>query len=107
MFTRVFALFPLALLASASYLEARQAPCKNGRIECCDSLSTIQDAKSVLLEYNLLSAARDLGGLVGQQCSPLTVFGASSNRCTEQVACCKDVQQNGLIALGCSYFKIL
>lgn len=40
MFARVFALLPLALLASASHLEARDT-CSTGSINCCNSVQTV------------------------------------------------------------------
>ncbi|KIJ63785.1 hypothetical protein HYDPIDRAFT_91631 [Hydnomerulius pinastri MD-312] len=102
MFARVFALLPLALLASASHLEARDQ-CNTGAINCCNSVQTLSQANSILTQFNLVDAAAAVGGLVGLTCTPITVVGTGSG-CTaqQQPVCCTNNNFNGLVNIGCS-----
>ncbi|KAG6379299.1 hypothetical protein JVT61DRAFT_11754 [Boletus reticuloceps] len=63
MFARVLALLPLALLASASHLEARTA-CNSGSVNCCNSVQTdssIQPSRTVQLRQQMGVSAMQLG----------------------------------------------
>ncbi|KIJ63794.1 hypothetical protein HYDPIDRAFT_40818 [Hydnomerulius pinastri MD-312] len=102
MFTRVFALLPLALLASASHLEAR-GQCDTSAISCCNSVQTLSQANNLLSWLGLVDAAATAGANVGLTCTPITVIGTGSGCAAQaQPVCCTNNQFNGLINLGCS-----
>ncbi|KAG9308670.1 hydrophobin [Chiua virens] len=89
MFARVFALLPLALLASASHLEARQQ-CNTGSISCCNSVQSVQQANNILSAFNLVEAALGLGGNVGLTCTPISVIGTGKGcSAQQQPVCCQ------------------
>ncbi|KAI9573473.1 fungal hydrophobin [Boletus coccyginus] len=106
MFARVFALLPLALLVSATHLEARDQ-CNTSDQNCCDSTHTVNPFFYSLLSHcGLLEVATEIGGLVGLNCSPLGVAGVSGNSCTQQPVCCTNNDFNGLVNLGCSPINV-
>ncbi|KAF9220770.1 hydrophobin, partial [Gyrodon lividus] len=95
-------LLPVALLASASHLEARDQ-CNTGPIQCCNSVQTTQEASSLLAQYNLVDVAAGIVGLVGVTCSPITAIGLGSGcAATQQPVCCTNNNFNGVVNLGCS-----
>ncbi|KAH0834007.1 hydrophobin [Lanmaoa asiatica] len=102
MFTRVLALLPLALLVSATHLEARDQ-CNTGDINCCNSVQTLNQANGLLATLGLVDVAAQVGALVGVTCSPISAVGIGSG-CTaqQQPVCCKNNNYNGLVNLGCS-----
>ncbi|KAF8139622.1 fungal hydrophobin [Boletus edulis] len=110
MFARFVTLLPLAALAAVAaaapnVLEARTgaATCNSGSVYCCnqtfDNPSTFEEGPLALIGVLL-----GLGVNAGVQCSPITIIGALSNgaQCTQQTACCENVQQNGLVNVACS-----
>ncbi|KAF8838440.1 hydrophobin [Paxillus ammoniavirescens] len=106
MFARVFALLPLALLASASHLEARDQ-CNTGSISCCNQVQTAQQANQILSQYNLVAAAAAAGGNVGLTCTPVTVVGTGSGcDATQQPVCCTGNQFNGVVNIGCTPINV-
>ncbi|KAH0833880.1 hydrophobin [Lanmaoa asiatica] len=102
MFARVFALLPLALLVSATHLEARDQ-CNTGDINCCNQSQTLEQANGLLGTLGLADIAAQIGGLVGVTCSPISAVGIGSG-CTaqQQPLCCTGNNYNGLVNLGCS-----
>jgi len=107
MFARVLTLLPLALLVSASHLEARDQ-CTTGDQFCCDSVQTLDQANAILtgLGQSVVSAATQAGGLVGITCSSITGVGLGGNSCTQQTVCCTGNNFNGLVNVGCSPISI-
>ncbi|KAN0080177.1 Fungal hydrophobin domain containing protein [Tylopilus felleus] len=106
MFARVFALLPLALLASASHLEARDT-CSTGSINCCNSVQTYKSAQGYLTKHNIvLPVDLDVSALLGIECSGITAIGVSGTSCTAQTACCNGDTFNGLVTLGCSPINV-
>ncbi|OSD08038.1 fungal hydrophobin [Trametes coccinea BRFM310] len=105
MFSRVVAATVLALplLAAATpvELEARQT-CSTGAIQCC---STVESASSVSGNFllGLLGIViGDITGLIGLNCSPLSVVGVGSgNACSANAVCCTNNNVGGLISIGC------
>ena len=107
MFARIFALLPLALLVSATHLEARDQ-CSTENQNCCNSVQTVRivflrfglsltrvplrlqldQANSLLTSCGLVDVAAAVGGLVGVTCSPITAVGLAGNSCTQQAVCC-------------------
>ncbi|KAG8217941.1 hydrophobin, partial [Butyriboletus roseoflavus] len=103
MFARVFALLPLAVLVSATHLEAR-GQCNTGSINCCNSVQSLSSAQNTLSQFNLLSAATAAGGQVGFNCSPISLVGG--NTCEQQPVCCTGNDFNGLVNIGCSPINV-
>ncbi|KAJ8454038.1 hypothetical protein ONZ51_g13260 [Trametes cubensis] len=44
---------------------------------------------------------QDLTGLVGVQCSPITVIGGSGSTCKQQPVCCENNSVGSLVSVGC------
>ncbi|KAF8838083.1 hydrophobin [Paxillus ammoniavirescens] len=106
MFARVFALLPLALLASASHLEARDQ-CNTGSISCCNQVQSAQQASGLLTQLGLAAVAAAAGGNVGLTCTPVTIIGTGSGcDATQQPVCCTGNQFNGLVNVGCTPINV-
>ncbi|KAJ3521001.1 hypothetical protein NMY22_g4154 [Coprinellus aureogranulatus] len=111
MFARVFALAAAASLftfAAAAPGAQAAAQCNTGTIQCCNSA---QDVKTLSHEHSLAYQliGIDVGsitGMIGANCSPLSVIGLAGNSCSSQPVCCSDNKFNGLIAVGCTPINI-
>ncbi|KIJ63783.1 hypothetical protein HYDPIDRAFT_69640, partial [Hydnomerulius pinastri MD-312] len=92
-------LLPLAALAIAT----GTSQCNTGSINCCNQVQTASQATQVLSKYNLVDVAAAIEGLVGTDCTPITVIGTGSG-CTaeQQPVCCTHNDFNGAVNLGCS-----
>ncbi|KXN84671.1 Hydrophobin-3 [Leucoagaricus sp. SymC.cos] len=81
--------------------------CNVGKLNCCDQ---VQDASSSAVQKALGAvgaAASSVKGLVGLNCSPITVIGAGGNSCSAQPACCSDnTFEGGLVTIACSPISI-
>ncbi|KAG6375855.1 fungal hydrophobin [Boletus reticuloceps] len=109
MFARFVTLLPIAALvavaaAAPNALEARTAStCNSGSVSCCNQKfsnpSTFSGGP-----LGLLGVLLGLGVNAGVSCSPITIIGLLNNggQCTQQTACCSNVEQNGLINIACS-----
>ncbi|KAF8414623.1 fungal hydrophobin-domain-containing protein [Boletus edulis BED1] len=113
MFARFVTLLPLAALAAVAaaapnVLEARTgaATCSSGSEYCCNQKFAVRHNPSNFKggPLGLIDVLLGLGVNAGVQCSPITIIGALSNgaQCTQQTACCENVQQNGLVNVACS-----
>nr|VWO94198.1 Hydrophobin-like protein MPG1 [Ganoderma boninense] len=105
MFSRAVAFTTLALplLAVATPVElvARQS-CSTGAVQCCNSTVEANSASGNLLLGLLGIVLGDITGLIGLNCSPLTVIGVGSgNACSAQAVCCTNNNVGGLISIGC------
>lgn len=144
MFSRLVAFTTLALpllaVATPVELQARQS-CSTGSLQCCDSTVSVsihrvswKDAPILTgrahlqansAEANVLLGLLgivlgDITGLIGLNCSPLTVVGVGSgNACSANAVCCENNnvvsvrarkylvpgrssrKQGGLISIGC------
>ncbi|KAI0826603.1 fungal hydrophobin-domain-containing protein [Trametes gibbosa] len=88
--TAVFATLALPLLAAATpvELEARQT-CSTGAIQCCSSVESASSASGNFLLGLLGIVLGDITGLIGLNCSPLTIIGVGSgNACSANAVCC-------------------
>ncbi|KAF8131006.1 hydrophobin-251 [Boletus edulis] len=103
MFACIVALLPLALLASASHLEACTT-CNSSSVNCCNSVQT--DAvnkpeysflKTVLAQVDVIASTP-----LGLTCNPISVIGVGSNSCSQQTVCCDNNNFNGVVAVGCT-----
>ncbi|KAI0674327.1 fungal hydrophobin-domain-containing protein [Trametes maxima] len=105
MFSRVVAASVLALplLAAATPVDlaARQS-CSTGAIQCCNSVTESNSASGNLLLGLLGIVLGDITGLIGLNCSPLSVVGiGSGNACSANAVCCTNNSVGGLISIGC------
>ncbi|KAI0653891.1 fungal hydrophobin [Cubamyces menziesii] len=90
--------FPLLAVATPVELEARQS-CSTGPPQCCDSVVDPEAASAGLL---LDLVPRDITGLIGLGCSPITVVGVGSgNACSSNAVCCTNNNVGGLLSIGC------
>ncbi|KAH9479145.1 Fruiting body protein SC1 [Psilocybe cubensis] len=107
MFARAASTFVLALplLAAASAVPRNDGPsnqCNTGSLQCCDSTQSATSSSVAGLLGLLGVVVGSVTGLVGVNCSPISVVGISGNSCSAQPVCCTDNSFNGVIALGCS-----
>ena len=78
MFSQLFALSTLAILATATPAPAPAASCSTGPIQCCQSVQTA-DSKAVAPILGALGIVlQDVTALVGLSCSPINVIGVGS-----------------------------
>ncbi|KAJ3551688.1 hypothetical protein NP233_g13033 [Leucocoprinus birnbaumii] len=105
----LFAVLPAALV-SAEFVArgdgygdgSTGGSCNTGSIQCCN---TVQDASSTGVSQlaGLLGIALgSITGLVGLNCSPLSILGVGGNSCSAQPVCCTGNSFSGLISLGCN-----
>ncbi|KIM64819.1 hypothetical protein SCLCIDRAFT_23227 [Scleroderma citrinum Foug A] len=104
MFSRVFAILPLALLVAAkAHSKARGGQCSNGTVQCCQSLQNAYNERELLTQHGVVVADAAAQGLVGVTCSPITAVGVGRGcSASQQTACCTGTDYNGLFNLGCS-----
>ncbi|KAJ3718144.1 hydrophobin, partial [Lentinula raphanica] len=75
--------------------------CTTGPIQCCDSTETAGSSAGSSLLGLLGIVIEDLNVLLGINCSPITIIGASGSSCSAQTVCCEDNAVGGLISIGC------
>ncbi|PPQ89209.1 hypothetical protein CVT25_001278 [Psilocybe cyanescens] len=107
MFARASAVFTLALpiLAAANAIPRTDSPsnqCNTGTLSCCNSVQSATSSSIAGLLGLLGVVVGTVTGLVGVNCSPISVIGVGGNSCTAQPVCCTNNSFNGLIALGCT-----
>ncbi|EPQ53084.1 fungal hydrophobin [Gloeophyllum trabeum ATCC 11539] len=102
---KLFTLFSLLVLASASPLSARQVAggqCNTGAIQCCQQVQTAGSPDMTNLLGLLGIVVDGLNVPIGLQCSPLTVGGLGNGAtCSAQPVCCSDNSSGGLVSVGC------
>ncbi|KAJ2919544.1 hypothetical protein MD484_g953, partial [Candolleomyces efflorescens] len=79
--------------------------CNNGKVYCCEETHDVKsmDTRTSHILEVLHVDVSNLQGLVGANCSPITVVGGGNGAsCTNQAVCCQDNFNNGLVATGCS-----
>ncbi|KAF9012659.1 hydrophobin, partial [Cyathus striatus] len=76
--------------------------CNTGSLQCCNSTQAASDPVTNELLGLLGIVLGPITGLIGFNCSPLTVAGVGGNSCTVQPVCCTSNQFNGLLAVGCN-----
>ncbi|KAM5537112.1 hypothetical protein V8D89_009258 [Ganoderma adspersum] len=92
---------PLLAVATPVELVARQS-CSTGSVQCCNSTVAANSASGNLLLGLLGIVLGDITGLIGLNCSPLTVIGVGTgNACSAQAVCCTNNNVGGLISIGC------
>ncbi|KAJ2935359.1 hypothetical protein H1R20_g1735, partial [Candolleomyces eurysporus] len=115
-------IFSLVALTSSLFLLAAAAPgghgqggsnevtqCDNGTVLCCDQAQDAQalDKSFTALIQDVNVDVNNLQGLVGANCSPVTVIGAGTGgSCSAQQVCCQNNHNNGLVATGCSPINV-
>ncbi|KAF9036643.1 fungal hydrophobin-domain-containing protein [Panaeolus papilionaceus] len=102
----IVAALPLAVIAGP--LTSRTDPasaCNTGNVQCCQTTkeATFSNLNSLFPGLGALSLDA-LTGLLGGNCSPISVVGALSGpSCSTHTLCCSNNQFNGnLIAVGCT-----
>ncbi|PPR00088.1 hypothetical protein CVT24_008990 [Panaeolus cyanescens] len=106
MFNRVislifFAFFAFPVLAAATVLKMRDGDCNVGDIQCCNTTMSATSTNLSMLSGLLGLVLPSLGGLLGLNCSGLSVLGLGGNSCSAQPVCCSNNTFGGLISLGC------
>ncbi|KAH7912641.1 fungal hydrophobin [Hygrophoropsis aurantiaca] len=99
--SRFFALLPLAALALAGGSGTTQ--CNTGSASCCDSTQSAEDFSKTDLADSLGLSTGDVTGLVGLDCTPISVIGVGSGcKANQEPVCCTDNTFDGLVNMGCS-----
>ncbi|KAI5832649.1 fungal hydrophobin [Schizophyllum commune Tattone D] len=82
--------------------------CSTGPVWCCNKTETTKNVdKGTTKLLGLLGIViGDIHGLIGLNCSPLSVIGVGGNSCSAQTVCCDKTYQNGLVNIGCSPINI-
>ncbi|KAF8885069.1 fungal hydrophobin-domain-containing protein [Gymnopilus junonius] len=110
MFARAASVFVLALplLTAASAIPRNDgSQCTTGSSSAAPQPRPLTTSESGSLLLGLLGiVVGTVEGLIGLNCSPLTIIGASGTSCSEQPVCCTGNTFNGLITLGCSPINI-
>ena len=80
MFTKLFALSTLAILAVATPTPGGTPAdtCSTGAIQCCESVETASDPTAASILKSIGVVVQDINALVGLTCSPVTVVGVGS-----------------------------
>ncbi|XP_006461593.1 hypothetical protein AGABI2DRAFT_193030 [Agaricus bisporus var. bisporus H97] len=116
MFARISTVITIlffAMLAAASAVPRTDPPPTTGSqctavggfVYCCNTLIGGSDPVVGLLAGLLGIDLSLIEGVVGLNCSPITVIGGG-NSCSSQTACCTGNSYNGLIVLDCSPINI-
>ncbi|KAF4621005.1 hypothetical protein D9613_000977 [Agrocybe pediades] len=106
--TSTLAVLALPVLAAATAVARDDGQCDTGVINCCNSTEANTVANAGLLSGLLGIVVPVVSGLIGLNCTPLTVILAAGNSCSSQPVCCTNnnfapnLLQNGLLALGCT-----
>ncbi|KAG1738126.1 hydrophobin [Suillus paluster] len=94
-------LFPVASLVA--FAVANDGQCNTGNIQCCKSSDSISSYNAIAEILGLVPIVSDISGLVGLNCSPLSIIGLGSGcEANQEPLCCSDNKYNGLINIGCS-----
>ncbi|KAF9057911.1 fungal hydrophobin-domain-containing protein [Panaeolus papilionaceus] len=108
-----FKLATLAAVSAASLAVASPTggsspsnQCNTGELQCCNNVQAANSSSIAGLLGLLGIVVGDITGLVGVNCSPLSVIGIGGNSCTAQPVCCTNNSFNGLVALGCTPINI-
>ncbi|KAI0674333.1 fungal hydrophobin-domain-containing protein [Trametes maxima] len=111
MFNRAVVFFyfalSMSLLAAAMPGGAPPPPaggssCSTGPVQCCNSVTESNTASGNFLLGLLGIVLGDITGLIGLNCSPLSVVGVGSgNACSSNAVCCTNNNVGGLISIGC------
>ncbi|KIM61504.1 hypothetical protein SCLCIDRAFT_1215971 [Scleroderma citrinum Foug A] len=104
----VVALSSLVAAAPEPVARGGGASCSNGTAQCCNSTYENNATNTNLLE-GLLGIVLDVTaqGLLGLDCSPITVIGLGGGAsCTQQAVCCQGTDFTGLVNIGCTNLNL-
>ncbi|KAH7922911.1 hydrophobin, partial [Leucogyrophana mollusca] len=77
--------------------------CNTGSASCCNSTQTAQQAQASGLLAKLGLSVGQITGLIGVDCTPITVIGTEGTcKATQEAVCCTDNGFQAGINLGCS-----
>ncbi|KAL1758758.1 hydrophobin 6 [Schizophyllum commune] len=88
--------------ASSKPTDSAQDQCNSGTLQCCESTTEAKDIDRVLLSSLLGVDVGSITGLIGKNCSPVSVVGVGAgSTCATQTVCCDGDSFDGLVNLGC------
>ncbi|KAF9528745.1 hydrophobin [Crepidotus variabilis] len=80
--------------------------CNTGPVQCCNTVKN-SDTQTVNFIKEVFGVNAPITGMVGLQCSPISVIGAGSGaNCGTQPVCCTGNHFEGGIAVGCNPINI-
>ncbi|KAI0084573.1 fungal hydrophobin-domain-containing protein [Irpex rosettiformis] len=95
---------PLLAVATPAPLAARQSAgdCNTGPIQCCQQTISSTSAEGSALLGLLGIVLGPVTGLLGLDCSPISVVGVGSgSTCNASPVCCQNNNVGGLLSIGC------
>ncbi|KAI0653909.1 fungal hydrophobin-domain-containing protein [Cubamyces menziesii] len=102
--TSAFIALVAATAAAASAIPRTDgsSQCNTGSIQCCDTTTQPSDPAAQLAAGLLGIDLGSITGLVGLNCSPVTVVGVGATpSCKQQPVCCQNNSVGGLLSVGC------
>ncbi|KAL1721390.1 hydrophobin 6 [Schizophyllum commune] len=88
--------------ASSKPTDSAQDQCSSGTLQCCESTTKSSDIDRVHLSSLLGVDVGSITGLIGKNCSPVSVVGVGAgSTCDAQTVCCDGDSFDGLVNLGC------
>ncbi len=90
MFSTLFTLSTLAILAAATPTARQASSCTTGAVQCCESTTTASDPVAASLLGLLGIVLQDVNIPVGLNCSPISVIGVGGG--TWYVTRCKELR---------------
>ncbi|KAG1871888.1 hypothetical protein C8R48DRAFT_670328 [Suillus tomentosus] len=102
MFARIFAVASLVAFALAN------DECNTGNIQCCKSATSVENYNLMALnDPSLITIPADLVGLVGLDCSALTIVGGGAGcEANQEPMCCSNNKYDGVVNVGCTPINI-
>ncbi|EIM21037.1 hypothetical protein WALSEDRAFT_69462 [Wallemia mellicola CBS 633.66] len=96
----------LTLAATASLVVADDFKRTDGKGSC--NVGDVKDYEEATAEEKDLIGLNDVVGQLGIECSQIPIIGvALQDMCKVTPVCCENVEQNGLINLGCSPLSLI
>ncbi|KAJ8455034.1 hypothetical protein ONZ51_g12678 [Trametes cubensis] len=102
--TSAFVALVAATAAAASAIPRTDgsSQCNTGSIQCCETMTDSSNPAAQDLAGLLGIDLGGITGLVGMNCSPLTVVGVDGTpSCKQQPVCCQNNSVGGLLSVGC------
>ncbi|KIJ62697.1 hypothetical protein HYDPIDRAFT_30289 [Hydnomerulius pinastri MD-312] len=103
MFSSLVTILPFVALVAAG----TGSQCNTGPINCCNSVQQASQVSNLESLCGVTQADAGVLGLVGLDCTPITVIGTGSGcNAQAQPVCCTNNDFNGVVNLGCSPVNI-
>ncbi|KAF9257603.1 fungal hydrophobin [Marasmius fiardii PR-910] len=108
LFNKLFTISAITTLAAATALPRGGGDSGGTGPQCCEQVQTTDNASlSTIALLGLLGIVLgDITGLIGLNCSPITVIGGGNGACNTNTVNCQSSALGGLINIGCIPIQI-